>query len=249
MKKFKETVIAVIVIIALGAVVIFTLHTQLNKTNRELAKRIAELNPKGGTPETIEALRQVIAIYEDQIERNVNEGAQTGAYWKILAIRLSDKGMYSDALTAFEKAIQFNGNDPVIFYLTGVAAARRAKDIVGFSSNADDDKARLFKLSETSYLRAIELDDTYARPMYGLAVLYVFELNRPAEAIPILERYIGLQISDVNAMAVLARAYFMTEQFARAIETYENIIKQTKDKDMQVDALNNIDYIQRQLYE
>jgi len=243
MRRARETFLATLLLIAICVFVYSVYKNAMQKTNRELAKRIAELSPRGGPPETIDGLRKAIALYEDQIERNVREGAQTGAYWKILAIRLADKNMHNDALDAFERAIYFNTEDATLYYLTGVSAASAAHSLVGFSGSAEKEKSRLYKLAENSYLRALELDATYAKPMYGLGILYVFELDRPLDAITYLERYLKINISDVSAMFVLARAYYSTEKYADAIECYDRIINRTKDKKIKEEALKNKDII------
>jgi tetratricopeptide (TPR) repeat protein len=249
MKRLKEIFLAIVVISVTAALIMYVFRNQAGKSSRELAKRITELSSRGGPPETFEGLRQAIALYEDQIERNVREGAQTGVYWKILAIRLSDKNMDNDALAALERAIYYNTEDSVLYYLTGVSAARVAKSFVGFSAGDERERERYYKLSETSYLRALEIDATYARPMYGLSILYVYELDRPEDAIPYLERYLTIQSSDVSAMFVLASAYYMTENFSKAIEQYDRIVSRTKDQNIREKALFNKDSIQGMFYE
>jgi tetratricopeptide (TPR) repeat protein len=249
MRQFKEIVLAVFVIAAVSFLLYSLFQAKERKTNKDLARHIAELSPKGGPPETIEGLRKAIALYEDQIERNVKEGAQTGTYWKILAVRLADKGMHNDALNALERAIYFIPEDPVLYNLAGVSAGIVAKSIVGFSASAEKDKEHYFKLSENSYKRALELDVTYAKSMYGLSVLYVFELDRPSEAIPYLDRYLSMNTSDYQAMFILARAYAVTGNYRQAIETYEKIISRSKKKEIQAEASNNIDIVQRMMYE
>ncbi len=249
MKRLKEILTGILVIAVVGTAFYFIYQNVTKKTHRDLAKRIAELSPKGGPPETIDGLRKAIALYEDQIERNVREGAQTGVYWKILAIRLADKKMHNDALKAFERAIYFNTEDPTIYYLTGVSAASAAKSMVGFSDGDQKEKEKLYKLSENSYLRAMELDITYTKPMYGIAILYIFELDRPQDAIPYLERYLKISPSDVSAMFVLARAYYSTENYSGAVELYDKIISRTKDKKIKEEAQKNKDIIQGMIYE
>jgi len=249
MKRLKEILTGILVIAAICILFYFVYQNVNTKTHRDLAKRIAELSPKGGPPETIDGLRKAIALYEDQIERNVREGAQTGTYWKILAIRLADKNMHNDALNAFERAIYFNTEDPTIYYLTGVSAASAAKSLVGFSAGEQKEKDRLFKLSENSYLRAMELDITYTKPMYGIAILYIFELDRPQDAIPYLERYLKISGSDISAMFVLARAYYSTENYTDALELYDRIISRAKDKKIKEEAQKNKDIIQGLIYE
>jgi len=249
MKRIKEFILAVLIIAAIGLFIYYVFQNVNTRTNRALAKRLAELSPRGGPPETIDGLKKAIALYEDQIERNVREGAQTGVYWKILAVRLADKNMHNDALDAYERAIYFNTEDAAIYYLTGVSAASAAKSLVGFSSAAEKEKARLYKLSENSYLRALELDATYTKPMYGLGILYVFELDRPQDAIQYLERYLKIAVSDVSAMFILARAYYSTGKYTDAIECYDRILNRTKDKNIKEEALKNRDIIQGILYE
>jgi len=249
MRRVKETILATLLLIAICTFVYFLYKEVLQKTNRELTKKILELSPKGGPPETIDGLRKAIAIYEDQIERNVREGVQTGTYWKILGIRLADKKMHNDALEAFERAIYYNTEDPTIYYLTGISAASAAKSQVGFSPNADKEKARLFKLAENSYLRALDLDPTYAKPMYGLGILYVFELDRPLDAIPYLERYLNINVSDTSAMFILARAYYTAGKYDDALDCYDRIINKTKDRIIKEEALKNKDIIMGILYD
>jgi len=249
MKRLKEIISAIFVVALLVTVFYFLYKNVTTKTHRELAKRIMELSPKGGPPETIDGLRKAIALYEDQIERNVKEGAQTGVYWKILAIRLADKKMHNDALKAFERAIYYNTEDPTIYYLTGVSAASAAKSLVGFSTGEQKEKDRLYKLSENSYLRAMELDITYTKPMYGIAILYIFELDRPQDAITYLERYLKISGTDISAMFVLARAYYTTEKYSEAAELYDKIISRTKDKKIKEEAQNNKDIVQGLIYE
>ncbi|MDR0465542.1 MAG: tetratricopeptide repeat protein [Treponema sp.] len=248
MKRFKEFVAAILIISAVGALLYFMYQRGSTKTNRELADRIAQISPRGGPPETIDGLRKAIALYEDQIERNVREGAQTGVYWKILATRLADRNMHNDALSALERAIYFNSEDAFLYYLTGVSASFVAKSIVGFSANDVNERERYFNLSERAYLRALEIDITYTRPMYALGVLYVFELERPQDAITYLDRYLLIQTSDYQAMFVLARAHFMLENFTQAIDIYDRIINRTKNMSEKDEALNNRDYIQGIIY-
>ncbi len=239
----KDAVVGLLVAVFLGALVALVYHYELNKSYRDLAKRIVGLSSKGRTPETIDDLKKAIALYENQIELNVKTGAQTGVYWKILAIRLADKGMHKDALQAFERALYFKADDPTIFYLTGESASVAAASTVNFNSNSTEEKERYQKLAESAYLRSIELDPTYGKPKIGLGILYAFDMNRSDEAIPHLERYMQIMPNDIRGMFVTARAYYMTENFDRAIELYGRILSRTKDPKVKTEAQNNIDLI------
>ena len=242
-KKIKDTVIGIAVVALIVSLVIWVYNHEKNKGHRELAKRISELSSKGGPPETIDGLKEAIAAYEAQIELNVKEGAQTGVYWKILAIRLADRGMHRDALDALDRAIYYNSEDPTLFYLTGEYASIAAASVVGFSRDSVSEKEHFTNLAESAYLRAIQLDLGYARPRLGLGILYTFDLDRPSEAIPYLERYVQLASNDIQGMFVLARAYYMTENFTGAAELYDRIIARSKDPRVRAEAQNNKEII------
>jgi tetratricopeptide (TPR) repeat protein len=245
--KQRGTVLGVVVLLLFAGIILGVYLTERQKTRYELARRIADLSPRGGIPSTIEGLRAAIAIYEEAVEEHVRTAAQAGAYWKILAVRLADKGMHRDALDALEMAIRYNGEDPTLFYLTGVSAAIAAKNSLGFSrENVQAEEERYYAMAEKAYLRAVELDGAYAKPRYGLGILYCFELDRPAEAVPQLERYLELMNRDVDGMFALARSYYMTGSYEKAVDLYDRIIVSTKDTKKKDEARNNRDYIMGQ---
>jgi tetratricopeptide (TPR) repeat protein len=249
--KLKDAFWGILVLLIIGALVVVVYRYESGKSHRDLARQIAELSPRGGPPETIDGLKAAIAAYEAQIALNVKEGAQTGVYWKILATRLADRGMHRDALDALKKAIDYNAEDPALYYLTGLSAAvvaTSALDFPGSSGAPGAERNRYFALAESAYLQAIKLEPDYARPMYGLGILYVFELDRPAEAIPHLSRYLELMSSDINAMFALARAYYVSGDNAAAVELYDRIISRAKDPNQKAEAQKNKETVLGRLY-
>ncbi|GHV77256.1 hypothetical protein AGMMS49942_20770 [Spirochaetia bacterium] len=202
-----------------------------NKARDTLAGQIAALSPGNGPPETIEGLRTAIKAYEAKIAMQVKDTAQTGVYYKILANRLQDRGLHGEALEALEKAIYYTPTDPALHYMVGVSAGIMAKSALNF-------KDKYYTLAEEGYLRAISLDERYVRPLYGLGVLYTFELGRSREAIPYLSRSLAIS-PDVDTMFVLARSYYMIEAYQEAAEVYKQIIGFTKDPVKQNEAQAN----------
>jgi len=241
--RVKDAIIGLFVVVSFGAIIVMVYHFEMEKGHRDLAKRIVGLSPKGGPPETIDGLKNAIALYERQIDLNVKTGAQTGVYWKILAIRLADRGMHKDALDAFERALYFKADDPTIFYLTGESASIAAASTLDFNSNSVAERERYQRLAESAYLRAIDLDTTYAKPKLGLGILYTFDLDRPADAVLHLDRYLQIVPNDIRAMFVLARAYYMTGENDRAVDLYNRIISRSKDPKVKAEAQNNIEII------
>jgi tetratricopeptide (TPR) repeat protein len=235
----KEALIGVGVIALIAAAILIFTGYNRNRQRDALAEEIAALNPGNGPPETIEGLRSAIRAYEAKIALHVKDAAQTGVYWKILAYRLQGRGLHGEALKALEQAVSYAPLDPALHYLTGVSAGAMAKSSLNFEGSAGNmTRENYYALAENGYLRAISLSERYFAPLYGLGVLYAFELGRPGEAVPYLLK--GLEIrADVDAMFVLARAYYMTESYREAVEMYERIIGFTGDPEKQQEAQIN----------
>ena len=247
--KIKGAVSGLLVFFVIGGGIGGLLTYQRNKNRGDLATRIFDLGPRdGGVPATIEGLKTAIAAYEQQIEQHVKDAAQTGVYWKILASRLQDKGLHFEALDALERALYYYPEDAALHYMTGVSAGYAAKNVHDFPGGEAGLRDRYFGLAEEAYLRAIELDGRYLRPRFGIAVLYLFELERPAEAVPHLRAYLDISSRDVNAMFLLARAYYMTGEEEEALRLYERIIGTTRDPDKRREAENNRQLIMERRY-
>jgi tetratricopeptide (TPR) repeat protein len=250
MKIKKDAVRGIIIGLAIILAVFSIYHIQKQSARNSIEARIRELAPRGGgPPQNNEDLRKAIGLYEQKIEQHVKDAAQTGVYWKILATRLHDKGLHTEALDALEHAIQYTPEDPILFYLAGLSAAVLAKSSLDFPGRGDASaQDRYYELAEQSYIRAISLDDRYNRPRYGLSILYVFEFGRPAEAVPHLLRVLEIAPSDTDAMFILARAYFMTEQYGSAIDMYDRIIAASKDAAKKKEAENNKEAVLQVMY-
>jgi tetratricopeptide (TPR) repeat protein len=239
MRVKKEVAVGIITITLIASLSVGFFGYTRNKRRDTLAEQIAALNPANGPPETIQGLRTAINAYEAKIEQHVKDAAQAGIYWKILAYRLQDRGLYGEALEALEHAIGYTPDDAALHYMVGVSAGIVAKSSLNFEGSPGNlTQDHYFTLSEDGYLRAISLDERYVKPLYGLGVLYTFELGRPREAIPYLLRC--LEISpDVDTMFVLARSYYMIGSYREAVAMYERIVGFTKDPDKLNEAQSN----------
>jgi tetratricopeptide (TPR) repeat protein len=240
MGKAKQIVI--FLVLAAGVMGIFAVK-KIGSRN-SLASQIAALSSRGAPPQTIEDLRKAIALYERKLDEHVKDAAQTGVYWKILGSRLADKQLYGEALEALENAVRYYPEDETIHYLIGVSSGSLAKS----EYFAPEQAQRLFRESEEAYLRAVNIDERYGKALYGLSVLYVFELGRPAEAVPYLERFLDIHKSDTEGMFLLAAAHYMTENYAAAVDLYDRIIGLTKNKETKAQAERNKQQVMNEWY-
>jgi tetratricopeptide (TPR) repeat protein len=224
-KPFPFALVVVALVVVVLGIAAFTVLRPSG-----LAVRIAELAPGGEPPETIEGLQKAIAAYEARVEETVKTAAQAGIYWKILAVRYMDRAMYGEALEALHRAVEYFPEDETLYYLTGLSASVMAKSALDFSAvGSTRERERLFALAESAHRRALALDPAYARALYALGVLLVFELDRSAEAIPFLERFLSLREKDVDGMFVLARAYYVEGRDEDAVTLYDRVLSVSKD--------------------
>jgi tetratricopeptide (TPR) repeat protein len=191
------------------------------------------------TPDSVRELRSAIAANERRIERHVQYASRNAHYWKLLSVRLQQRGLHGETLEALERAIFITPEDPMLHYYTGISAGTMAKSFHLFPGRDNTERNMYFALAESAFLRAIELDPGYLRPRYSLAVLYVFDLDMPEEAIPHLLRCLEISRNDVEAMFVLARAFYMLRRYEEAVELYNRIIILTGDEQRRIDAHNN----------
>ncbi|MDR0786191.1 MAG: tetratricopeptide repeat protein [Treponema sp.] len=234
----KDYVIGIGVIIVIAALIVGGSVIRKARLRGQEAGRIADIS-NSKSPQTIDDLKKTIAAYEKQLDQCLKASSKTATYWKILSTRLQDKGQHAEALEALQNAIKHAPEDPALFYMTGISAAVMAKSGLAFPG-AENSKQAYFTLAEESYLRSIELKPDYDRPLYGIGVLYDFEMNKSAEAIPYLERYIALNARNpegaADAMFVLARAYYITGNSIKAAEQYDLILNTSKNKDKHIQA-------------
>jgi len=243
--KGKIIKLAAVVLVVVAAFSVAS-QCQKNKARGEYAQRI--YSSGGSNPSsTVEELKATIAANEKKIERYVNDVAQTGIYLKILASRLQDRELHGEALQALQKAAYYLPEDSSIQYNIGLSAGIMAKSSHAFPGMENTEKEEYYSLAEKAFLRAIELDERYLNPKYGLGVLYVFELDRAEEAIPHLKKYLEISRNDIDTMFVLARAYYVVKDYRAAVDLYDRIITLTRDEQKRKDARNNRQLVMEQM--
>jgi tetratricopeptide (TPR) repeat protein len=176
----------------------------------------------GGTPTNaaIEDLKRGIDRYQAEVDRKVSAAQNLGVYWKMLALKYVDNGMYGLALGALDKAVAVYPENPILFQYMGVSAARAAKGLVADAA----EQARLFARSEAAYRRAIFLDPSSVNAQYGLAVLLALELGRPAEAEPLVAAVLKQEPKNLDALFLLGRLAYADGRYEDAVDCYDRIL-------------------------
>ena len=191
-------------------------------------------------PTTIEELKDAIKKYGERAADVQLANSQVGIWYKILGTRYLDQRMYGEALKCFQEALKYYPDNQNLYYYVGVCAGYMSHAAMDFGASGSTEVGyNYLKLAEDAYLRAIAIEDRYVRALYGIGVLYVFELDEPEKAIPHLEKAIDIDTRNTDAMFVLARAYYSTYEFEKAAGMYDKIIAVTKSAEIKATAEEN----------
>jgi len=185
---------------------------------------------KGATPQSPEDLKKGIAQFSADVDKIVELKERTGIYYKLLGSRYEAKKMYGEAYEAYLSAIDFYPANETLYYHAGLCAGYIAKSKEAKGPDGLAEKQKWFATCESSYRRALDLSPRYASALYGLAVLYEFELNRPADALPLAQRVLEVETKNVDAMLLLGRIYYSLGRNQEAVDTYGKVIDTTKVK-------------------
>ena len=192
------------------------------------------------SPTSVEELKEAIGKYQERVADTQLAMSQIGIWYKILGTRYLDNKMYGPALEAFQQALFYYPDNQNLYYYVGVCAGYLSHASLDFDATGNQEKKyNYLKLAEESYLRAVNIDDRYTRALYALGVLYVFELDESEKAIPYLEKLLSIDTRHLDAMFVLARAYYMNYEFEKAIEMYDRVLANTKSDERRIEAENN----------
>ncbi|MBT3272234.1 MAG: tetratricopeptide repeat protein [Spirochaetales bacterium] len=184
--------------------------------------------------QTIDELKKGIAALEEEINRTVDAGERLGLYYRAVASRYMDRDMFGLAADFFRLALDLAPTNLLIVYRIAVSEAQVANAIV-------DPESRLAKLEEVEsyYLYALQLDPYYGEVLFGLSVLYIFELDMPADAEIYLERLLSLESNHYRGMFLLARVYVQFGRVDDAIDLYNRIVKESGNEEQVQNAKDN----------
>ena len=97
----------------------------------------------------------------------------------------------------------------------------------------------MFKQAENYYIAAVRLKSNYSDALYALSVLYLFDLDSPEKAKPLLEKMLSLNPKNWEAMNLYARYKVLTGDIDGAIDLYTKISEDAWDDNMKQQAALN----------
>ncbi|MBQ5491072.1 MAG: tetratricopeptide repeat protein [Treponema sp.] len=206
-------------------------------------KRMQKMEEGVSNPTTVEELTEAIKKYDARALDLVTTQEQVGIWYKILGTRYLDQQMYGEAMECFQRAIETFPNNANLYYYLAVSAGYTAHTALDFTANGGAEaklkQQRYLRLAESAYQRALTINPKYYRAMYGIGVLYVFELGESENAIPYMEEFLRNQTKDTNGMFLLAHAYCDVGELEKASEMYDRIISLNSNPDLTEDARRN----------
>jgi cytochrome c-type biogenesis protein CcmH/NrfG len=191
----------------------------------------------------IAELEAGIRRYRQEVDRKVQASDQLGVYYRMLAVRYMELGMFTQAYGALEEARKIYPENPVLFYYAGVCAARLSK------AQAEQEQRRQWLgRAESHYRRALALDPLHSESLYALAVLYVFELERPQEAEALLVRLLEREKKNSDALFLLGNVYYGAGRLEEALGLYRRLEGLGLPEDRRRQAEENIKTIEEELH-
>jgi tetratricopeptide (TPR) repeat protein len=159
-------------------------------------------------------------------------------YQSALAIRLMARGMYKDALLGLQSILPLFPQNERLCYYAGLCAANLGKACVTDEQAAA--RADWYEQAYTYYSHAVALEPDYPEALYALAVLLVFELERPEEAETALLKLLSLDNNHTQANFLLGALYYRQGRLEEALQQYQAAAAAAEDKALKQQAEENI---------
>ncbi len=175
-------------------------------------------------PARLEEAQTNVAEHKSVIDKLMLETAWNGDALRYLGDEYFRRDMFAPALTAYAQALQIIPTSFSLWYRSGLAHAQLAT----LELDPDARKARSM-MAARAYEKALSFEPDHGSSLYGLGILYVFELGEPAKALVPLDRLLEKETQNTRAYFVRARARFEVGDIEGAIRDYDAIIQYSKD--------------------
>ncbi|HUW68826.1 MAG TPA: tetratricopeptide repeat protein [bacterium] len=203
---------------------------------------------KNAPPSTVKELQDAIARYGKDVERTTAAMEKVGMYWRLLAVKYMNTGLYGDAYDAARTALHYYPETSSLYYVAAVSAAYLSKTASIEIDGAATTRESWLDVAERAYKQSLQIDPSYAKALYGLGVLYSFELNNHEAALAPLETLLSTDPKNVDALFVYARSLYGAGRLQDAANAYDRIIATTPVEAKKKQATDNKKQVLDELY-
>lgn len=208
-----------LVVISLSS--LFALSSCKPMRNDDLAKRVYEMEQTGiaEEPEKIKEIRKDINRWEDELNDAITAGKNTARYYRTLGLKFMDYDMFGPAIDSFSRGLEITSADARMYYYRAVAVSKLAVSRASAEQTMEE-----IKQAEEDYKRAISLEPRYMPPYYSIAILYIYELERPFEAESYLQQYLKIERSDGRALLLYGQLLEQMGMSEKAMDQYNTLL-------------------------
>ncbi|MBP5402390.1 MAG: tetratricopeptide repeat protein [Treponema sp.] len=196
--------------------------------NDKASKMFSYLEEGVSNPNTREEYIQAINQFDEKASDIQLAEVQISIWLKNVGSRyidnkkMGEKERYSNALSYFVKALQYDPDNENLYYYTAICTGILSHLVPDDgTTEALVKRMNYLKTAEESYKIALNINPRYARSLYGISVIYDMEYGQPEMAIPYLETLLTIETKNLDAMVLLARCYQEIGEFDKAIEVYD----------------------------
>ena len=203
---------------------------------------------KGAPPSSVEELKAAIAEYGDEVETTVAAYEKLAGYWRLLAAKFMERGLFGEAYEAALKALEFYPTNSGLYYIAGLSAAFLSRTALAEYGGGRTTREGWLLAAEGAYKESIRLDERNTRSLYGLAVVYSFEMENHEAAIPLLESLLSIDTMNIDALFLYARSLYGAGRLQDSVDVYDKIISGSKIEEKRDQAAANKKQILDELY-
>jgi len=192
--------------------------------NRDLAEEVYQLEPGADqdapeVPEKIREIQKDINHWEDELNDALTAAKNTGRFYRVLGMKYMEYDMFGPARDSFSRSLEFTPENARLYYYRGIAVSR-----VAMTRQDEGTRQQEMEMAEADYIRAIQVEPIFMPPYYSLAVLYIYELNRPFEADLYLEKYVSVERSEPRGHLLYGQLLEQMGRLEEALDHYNKVL-------------------------
>lgn len=199
----------------------FILSSCTSKKTKELANQVYETEEdRVNSDKRIRELTRDIKKVEKDLDELLDLYQKNGNFHRAMGIKMIHYKMFYKAYEHFNKALEFFPNSEMIHYYRGLSAAQYAK-----SQDQDHIYREYIDRARISYEYSLELNPRFPKGLYALSIIYVYEIDRPDDAKPLLDRLLEISTREFDAMLLRSLLFERDGELNRAIDLYDKVLR------------------------